>query len=176
MKRLTHCGVCGIPKPGDMCRPCSNRRNRVYKLRNATRVKAGRAVYRKAQHAAKAGERAAKKAARIATKRTRRQAARSAWKIRNKGKVNASTAQRFAAKLHATPQWANKFFIGEAYELAALRSATLGAPWHVDHQVPLRSPFVCGLHTEQNLCVVSGAFNEQKGNRYWPDMPGSRNG
>lgn len=97
-----------------------------------------------------------------------------AWKIRNKGAVIASTAQRFAAKLHATPTWANKFFIGEAYDLAARRTAMKCggvAKWHVDHRVPLRHPHVCGLHVEHNLQVIPAVVNMAKGNRTWPDMP-----
>jgi len=128
-------------------------------------------VYKKAKHAALASVRAAKKAAKRATLKHRRLLAKRKWKISNRGAVNASTAQRFAAKLHATPSWANRFFIAEAYDLAARRSAMLDFPWQVDHMVPLRSPLVCGLHVEHNLRVIPGVMNLAKGNRHWPDMP-----
>jgi hypothetical protein len=76
-----------------------------------------------------------------------------------------------AAKLNATPAWANNFFIAEAYHLAKLREKVCGGKWHVDHIVPLKSSRVCGLHVEHNLRVIPGAANSAKGNRHWPDMP-----
>ena len=107
---------------------------------------------------------------------------RDAWRLQNKGwkkewdKNNlhlhrANTARRKATKEKATPKWANEFFIGETYRLAALRSKLTGIAWEVDHVVPLRSKTVCGLHVENNLRVVPAVENQRKGNRYWPDMP-----
>lgn len=86
----------------------------------------------------------------------------------------AAAKARMAAKLCATPAWANQFFIEEAYALAGLRTAqqTGGiAKWHVDHIVPLRSKLVCGLHVENNLAVIPAGDNIRKSNLYWPDMP-----
>jgi hypothetical protein len=109
-----------------------------------------------------------------------------AWKRANRGKIAASArsydrkiqarrnkieAARRAAKIQSLPAWANEFFIAEAYDLAATRSKVLGFKWHVDHIVPLKSPIVCGLHTEQNLRVIPARENISKGNRVWPDMP-----
>jgi hypothetical protein len=71
---------------------------------------------------------------------------------------------RKAGALHATPKWANKFFMQEAYSLARLRSKVTGFSWHVDHIVPLRSKEVCGLHVEHNLQVIPGAENLKKSN------------
>lgn len=81
------------------------------------------------------------------------------------------TAQRKAAKLNATPAWANKFFVAEAYSLATLRTKVMGFAWQVDHIVPLISKLVCGLHVEKNLRVIPRVENSRKGNRHWPDMP-----
>lgn len=96
---------------------------------------------------------------------------RSWWKKRNKALVAAQTRRRQAAKMRATPIWANDFLMGEAYSLAALRTDMFGFPWDVDHVVPLQSELVCGLHTEHNLQVIPRAANISKGNRVWPDMP-----
>jgi len=96
------------------------------------------------------------------------------WARRNPAKVNTKTYKHRAAKLNATPAWANQFFIDEAYELAQLRTEqkTGGvAEWHVDHIVPLKSKLVCGLHVEHNLQVIPAVANIRKGNRFWPDMP-----
>jgi hypothetical protein len=41
----------------------------------------------------------------------------------------------------------------------------------VDHIIPLKSDFVCGLHCHTNLRVITAEENKAKNNRYWPDMP-----
>lgn len=92
----------------------------------------------------------------------------------NKPSFCARVVKRNAQKLRAMLKWANEFFIEEAYDLAARRSAlkTGGhSKWHVDHIVPLQSKFVCGLHVHNNLQVIPAAENLSKGNRQWPDMP-----
>lgn len=86
-------------------------------------------------------------------------------------RINAVTARRRAKKKHATPAWANQFFISEAYHLASLRIKMLGFKWHVDHIVPLQSKSVCGLHVENNLQVIPARTNHLKSNRSWPNMP-----
>lgn len=90
---------------------------------------------------------------------------------RRKHIVRASAKKYKADKLRACPQWANLFFIQEAYHLAAVRTKHTGYQWHVDHIVPLRSKSVCGLHVEHNLQVIPAAVNLRKQNFYWPDMP-----
>lgn len=87
-----------------------------------------------------------------------------AWQL----SVNA--ARRAKAK-QATPAWANKFFIEQAYDIARKRSDVTGVKWEVDHIVPLKSDLVCGLHVESNLRVIPAWVNRSKKNRYWPDMP-----
>lgn len=74
-----------------------------------------------------------------------------------------------ADKFSRTPDWLTedeKWMIGQAYELAALRSKITGLDWHVDHVVPLRGKFVSGLHTPYNLQVIPAIVNMRKGNRY----------
>lgn len=98
----------------------------------------------------------------------------NAWIKAHPAEANARNSRHRAEKLQATPAWANKFFISEAYELAQLRTQVTGFQWHVDHVVPLRSKRVCGLHVEHNLQVIPGAANSAKGNRHWPGMPEAR--
>ena len=94
-----------------------------------------------------------------------------AWDKAHADVCAAKLANRRAKKFNATPSWANKFFIAEAYHLARLRTKMLGFRWHVDHIVPLDSEIVCGLHVEHNLQVIPAITNRRKGNRHWPDMP-----
>jgi len=93
-----------------------------------------------------------------------------AWSATNPERGATYAAKRRAAKLLATPAWAEVFFIEEAYRLAALRSRVTGMPWEVDHIVPLVSESVCGLHVIDNLRVIPKTLNRSKSNRYWPDM------
>lgn len=98
------------------------------------------------------------------------------WAKKHRERCAVRENARRAARISATPAWANKFFMEEAYHLAALRTKMLGYPWHVDHIVPLKSPLVCGLHVENNLQVIPAAQNMAKGNRYWPNMPQAASG
>jgi len=40
--------------------------------------------------------------------------------------------------------------------------------FHVDHIYPLKSNYMCGLHVENNLQIISASENTKKGNRAWP--------
>jgi hypothetical protein len=91
------------------------------------------------------------------------------WAKQNAAKVNARTARRYACKTQATPKWLSTddhWMIGQAYELAALRTKTFGFSWHVDHILPLQGKTVSGLHTPYNLQVIPGAENVRKSNSF----------
>lgn len=91
---------------------------------------------------------------------------RKRWEANNRHKLLANNARRRAQKLKASPAWADRAAIHEMYRCARLLK------YHVDHIVPLRSGIVCGLHVEHNLQVLPPRENKQKGNKWWPDMPG----
>lgn len=86
------------------------------------------------------------------------------WRAANKASDAAKTMRRKAAKLQATPAWADPAEIATIYEAAAL----IG--YEVDHIVPLISDKVCGLHCVANLRMLPPSENRAKGNRWWPDM------
>jgi len=73
------------------------------------------------------------------------------------------SAKKKAAKLFATPPWADQERIKTIY-----RDCPDGHD--VDHIVPLQSDLVCGLHCEANLQYLPSRENQSKKNRYWPDM------
>lgn len=91
------------------------------------------------------------------------------WQAENPHKRNAITARRYADKTRATPAWANMRVIEMFYLRARHLSETTGEPYHVDHIIPLRNKWVCGLHVEHNLQVLTGAENVKKLNRFKPD-------
>jgi 5-methylcytosine-specific restriction endonuclease McrA len=86
-------------------------------------------------------------------------------------KFVASVSRRRASKLRATPAWADEKAIRQYYVVAKYLSVELGYPSQVDHVVPLKSEMVCGLHTQANLSILPAVWNQNKGNRQWPDMP-----
>jgi hypothetical protein len=96
-------------------------------------------------------------------------AATRKWQAENPHKRNAITARRYADKTRATPAWANLRVIEMFYLHARHLSETTGEPHHVDHIIPLRNKWVCGLHVEHNLQVLTGAENVKKLNRFKPD-------
>lgn len=108
---------------------------------------------------------------RAAADREGRKKASREWAQANPHLVRQQAAKRRAVSRQATPKWANRFFVQEAYHLATLRTRVTGIEWHVDHVVPLNSPLVCGLHCEANLAVIPATENLSKSNRQWPDMP-----
>jgi len=93
------------------------------------------------------------------------------WQKENPGKANAANAARYAAKMRATPKWADLDAIELIYLEAERMSRETGVKHEVDHIVPLRSKIVSGLHCESNLRVMPAFDNRSKGNRHWPDMP-----
>lgn len=86
----------------------------------------------------------------------------SAWKA-------AHCAKRRTHKLRALPRWLTsedlqqiEWFYQEAKRLFKLT----GVPHHVDHIIPLQGKYVCGLHTPNNLQILTASENSKKGNRH----------
>lgn len=98
----------------------------------------------------------------------RRAATYKKWAKENPAKINALIAKRTAAKLNATPDWADLDSIEEVYKEAYRLSKDTGVSHEVDHIVPLQSPHVCGLHVSWNLQVLTKTANLRKGNKFTP--------
>jgi len=92
------------------------------------------------------------------------------YRQNNKDKIRANKARRRAAKRDATPPWADQAAIEAIYTEALWLQDFTGEPCHVDHIVPLKSDFVCGLHVPANLQTLPGAENIAKSNRSWPEQ------
>lgn len=90
-----------------------------------------------------------------------------AWKKANKGKVLANVALRKMRKKNATPPWLTKEQkrqMREIYETAQTLRENLNEDFHVDHIIPITSPFVCGLHVPWNLQILLAEENIRKSN------------
>lgn len=93
------------------------------------------------------------------------------YKQENRARCTAQENERRAQMLKALPKWADISAIEVFYELSYLFTIYFDVQFNVDHIVPLQSDFVCGLHCEANLRVITAEENISKNNRYWPDMP-----
>lgn len=92
------------------------------------------------------------------------------WRIDNAGRVQATIAQRRAAKLQRTPRWADTQLIREIYEdcqiISTISRMYGGEEFEVDHVVPLRGRNVSGLHVETNLQIITMTENIAKSNHW----------
>lgn len=178
---MFECKRCGETKPrtafrtdvrykrgvASWCVECHRARNSEWAKENRARLTAKSAAWRDANPCAAKLSDAKHKAANRAVL-----AAKYAeWSRANRDKRRAIDARRKAAKRSATPKWANARAMAEIYRQAVELEKLTGERMHVDHIVPLQSATVCGLHCEANLQILSGAENEAKRNRWWPDMP-----
>lgn len=94
------------------------------------------------------------------------------YRANHPDKRNACGARRRAVKRQACPPWTKlspyKEQIEAVYTNAKWLEDLSGEPYSVDHIVPLKSDFVCGLHVPSNLQPLPFSENSSKGNYYWP--------
>lgn len=100
--------------------------------------------------------------------RDRRNRAGQEYYANNKAKFVASSRKRKATKKQRTPQWADVWRIQQYYILAAKLSERYEIQFHVDHVIPLQGKMVSGLHTHNNLQVITATENLAKNNKFVP--------
>ena len=95
------------------------------------------------------------------------------WKVickrtrdKNIEKIIVRNKARAIAVFSAIPKWADQNKILEIYKRARKITRETGIIHHVDHIIPLRGKYVCGLHIETNLQILPARENIRKGNRY----------
>jgi len=97
-----------------------------------------------------------------------KRAYRNAWKQNNLDQVLADNKVRRRKHRQATPPWLTrkqKSEIRQLYQIAITMSKTTGERYVVDHIIPLRSDYVCGLHVPWNLRVITQEENLKKSNK-----------
>jgi site-specific DNA-cytosine methylase len=87
-----------------------------------------------------------------------------AWQQDNKASCYHRSSLYRARKKQAIPVWFENQLVSKVYE----KATELGL--EVDHVVPLKSEYVCGLHCWHNLQLLTTQDNVSKKNRHWPDM------
>lgn len=90
----------------------------------------------------------------------------SAWR-KKFPEVNAHhVGLRRTRKILATPLWASLDAVKQIYKRCRELTKETGVRHHVDHEIPLKHPLVCGLHNEFNLRVITAAENHRKKNKF----------
>jgi predicted amidophosphoribosyltransferase len=92
----------------------------------------------------------------------------SSYKKIRRGYYNALEKNRRTLKDKAMPSWLSqeqRDQINAIYEHARDCELVTGEPYHVDHVVPLKGEFVCGLHVPWNLQVLPADVNLHKSNK-----------
>ena len=164
-KTCTHCMAA---KPIDRfserqawCKDCINSYSKQHYQRRAGHVKALKVAYRAANKEKVSKSNADWRARNLDKQRDYIRAYRQA----KRGKINSLEARRHAAKLRATPQWANLKQIEVIYTKAKRISQETGVRQSVDHIYPLRGKYVSGLHVPENLRIIPLVDNCKKRNK-----------
>lgn len=142
-----------------------------YKTKAVKRTRAWREKYPDRVKAANEAWRAAHPGASIEGAkryRERNPDARRKYNEKRPGYEAAQAAKRRAQKRRATPTWADLSAIEALYRAAINKSRETGVQWDVDHIVPLKGKFVCGLHVCANLQLLPSVENRSKSNRFTP--------
>jgi hypothetical protein len=186
------CGKCKVPKDEaefhnnsaskdglqNRCRPCvkfydkltaevSNERHRLYHEKNKEAIHKRKKDYHNKYKSSINEKRRLKYAESPNSKRERNRK----WAKQHPHLFNAYGARYRASKSTQTPNWSDPELIYAIYLEANRLSIDTGIKYSVDHEVPLNSPYVSGLHTPDNLKIIPLVENVAKGNRRWPDMP-----
>lgn len=90
------------------------------------------------------------------------------WRIENHSHIISYNASKRARCRMATPSWYDGKEVSAIYKDAKSKSM------EVDHIIPLNSDFVCGLHFQGNMQLLTKRENAKKKNYYWPDMPNTK--
>jgi hypothetical protein len=83
------------------------------------------------------------------------------WILNNKEQALSNSRKYQAKKYNAIPKWFNKTEVDLIYKQAKMLNL------EVDHIVPLQSNYVCGLHVQNNLQLLSSVENKSKSNLTW---------
>ena len=129
------------------CKPCKRVLDKTYFEKNSAKIKAIVSKYRESN------------------KEKANQSVKNA-KAKKQEKYKALKVKYKTSKLRAIPKWADLEKISCLYSVAAMLNKYGTEKYHVDHIVPLRHNFVCGLHTYENLRVISAKQNLEKSNKF----------
>ena len=82
--------------------------------------------------------------------------------------MRASAAKRREAVYRGSQHKAFRVSIENIYAEAVRINRETGIEHHVDHEIPLNHPLVCGLHVPANLRIITADANLKKSNEFTP--------
>jgi len=141
------------------CCECQRLSRIAYSKAHSEKVRDWKAADQK-KHRAKANERSLRW---YRANREQAKAATAKWQSEHPERVAAKFAQYRAAKLQATPGWADQDAIDVMYRAAKVLRVS-GFDVHVDHIIPLQGRTVHGLHVHNNLQIIQAHMNRSKSN------------
>jgi hypothetical protein len=68
------------------------------------------------------------------------------------------------------PDWVDRSSLRSLKAKAAALTVTTGIEHHLDHDIPVHHPRVCGLSVPWNVKIVHAKHNMRKSNRWNPDQ------
>ena len=86
---------------------------------------------------------------------------------KNSGTFAKNALKRARVKAQAIPRWFDAETVNAVYSEAKRLSEEYGIQYHVDHIVPLNNDKVCGLHTFDNLQILTAEENLRKSNKFY---------
>lgn len=105
---------------------------------------------------------------RDAKNREKSNARKSQWRKNHPDKCALLASARRGWLARACPLWADHEAIAAIYRMRDRMTEESGVQHHVDHIIPLKSKFVCGLHVHNNLQVMPAVENISKRNSFTP--------
>ena len=162
--KLCRKGLHQYPADKNTCPECRKKSNKHWRDKNKQKLNAASLQWNKENQ--KRVKELKKKQLQEKPEQNRKHQAK--WKKQNPHKTAVMNATRRAQKKRAVPSWANLEAIKKIYQEAVVLTKNTGILHEVDHIYPLQSKYLCGLHVENNLQILTKKENLAKGNRTWP--------
>jgi hypothetical protein len=171
IRGMKRCGRCKTEKPFAAFSKSKSERDGHFGFCKECQ-KAARATYKKREQTPEDKRRAHEKwLVYSAQNKDKIRARKQRYAQQNRAKIaeyqRVHEAKKRAHKLNAIPKWADLEEIKKFYTEAEIMTKITGVEHQVDHIVPLRNKYVCGLHTPANLRVVTAEVNMKKGNKLY---------
>ena len=137
----------------------------AYYEANKDKIKA----YYEANKEANTGKKAARMKAYYEANKEKYCAIQKAYRQANKEKHNAHVSKHRALKRQAILPTTDNELIRNLYKRRVVMTKENGEQYHVDHIIPLS---IGGAHHQDNIRIISAKENQEKSNKYIPELGG----
>ena len=126
-------------------------------------------AYYEANKEANKGKKAARMKAYYEANKEKYCAIQKAYRQANKEKHNAHVSKHRALKRQAILPTTDNELIRNLYKRRVVMTKENGEQYHVDHIIPLS---IGGAHHQDNIRIISAKENQEKSNKYIPELGG----